>query len=206
MQHRDIWRGVDKLAEKHGISASRLATLAGLDATAFNKSKRVSKDGRLRWPSTESLSRALQAVGEGFSDFADLIDGSRGIPFRVLELHLASSPAHFDSEGQPAGLDWEVLHFPDRELPSGICALEVTNQDLEPIYRLGDRLIVSPQSPIRPKDRLVVKPVREAVFVGEVARKTDTRLSLRSLSSKEMIGSYPIADLAWIARILWVSQ
>ena len=62
MQHGDIWRGVDRLAHKHGMSPSRLAKLAGLDATAFNKSKRVSKTGRLRWPSTESLARALAAV------------------------------------------------------------------------------------------------------------------------------------------------
>ncbi|MEL6861954.1 MAG: helix-turn-helix transcriptional regulator, partial [Pseudomonadota bacterium] len=53
MQHGDIWRGLDELAARSGLSTSGLARLAGLDATAFNKSKRQSKDGRLRWPTTE---------------------------------------------------------------------------------------------------------------------------------------------------------
>ena len=63
MQHGDIWRGIDLLARNHGLSTSGLAKLAGLDATAFNKSQRLPKDGRPRWPSTESISRALDAVG-----------------------------------------------------------------------------------------------------------------------------------------------
>lgn len=62
MLHNDIWRGLDLLAEQNGLSVSGLARRAGLDATAFNKSKRTAKDGRPRWPSTESISRALVAV------------------------------------------------------------------------------------------------------------------------------------------------
>ena len=49
LSHRAIWDGVDALARRHGHSVSALAKLAGLDPTAFNVSKRVSKDGRERW-------------------------------------------------------------------------------------------------------------------------------------------------------------
>lgn len=206
MQHRDIWRGLDLLAEKHGLSASRLATLAGLDATAFNKSKRISKDGRLRWPSTESLACALQAVGERFSDFARLIDNDLGIPLRVLELHLAASSANMDARGTPIGEEWETLRFPGRDLSEDVYALEVTDTALQPIYHPGDRLIISPAAPIRSGDRVVVKPLKENVIVRSVGRKTDSRITLRSIVSGDEIGAYPVSDLAWIARIIWVSQ
>ena len=62
MRHSDMWKGLDLLAERHGLSASGLARAAGLDPTSFNKSKRVSRDGKARWPSTESVSRALEAL------------------------------------------------------------------------------------------------------------------------------------------------
>ena len=57
MRHTDIWKAVDALAERNGLSASGLARRAGLDPTAFNKSKRANADGSPRWLSTESLSK-----------------------------------------------------------------------------------------------------------------------------------------------------
>ena len=69
LSHRAIWDAIDALAERHGFSASGLARVAGLDATAFNRSKRVSKDGRERWPSTESIAKVLEATGESFDQF-----------------------------------------------------------------------------------------------------------------------------------------
>jgi orotate phosphoribosyltransferase len=71
--HDDIWAGIDRLAENYGYSASGLAKKAGLDPTSFNKSKRVSPDGKPRWPSTESLSKILAATDSTMSEFFDLI-------------------------------------------------------------------------------------------------------------------------------------
>ncbi len=53
LSHERVWAAIDALAERHSLSASGLAKRAGLDSTAFNKSKRRSNDGRPRWPSTE---------------------------------------------------------------------------------------------------------------------------------------------------------
>ncbi len=77
LQHADVWRGIDKLAAKHGLSASGLARRAGLDPTAFNPSKRITREGRPRWPSTESLSKILTVTGEPFVDFV-LLTGASG--------------------------------------------------------------------------------------------------------------------------------
>jgi len=73
--HTQIWQGIDRLASSFGYSPSGLARQAGLDPTSFNKSKRVSPDGKPRWPSTESISKVLAVTGATMSDFIALIDG-----------------------------------------------------------------------------------------------------------------------------------
>ena len=78
--HDQIWAGIDRLASSLGYSASGLAKQAGLDPTSFNKSKRVSPDGKPRWPSTESLSKVLAATGATMSDFISLVDGGAALP------------------------------------------------------------------------------------------------------------------------------
>jgi len=72
--HERIWRAVDLLAARHGLSTSGLARRAGLDPTTFNRSKRHSRSGRKRWPSTESIAKVLDATGTPFSEFAELVD------------------------------------------------------------------------------------------------------------------------------------
>lgn len=72
--HEDIWRGIDRLAGSFGYSPSGLAKQAGLDPTSFNKSKRISPDGKPRWPSTESISKILAVTGATLSDFISLMD------------------------------------------------------------------------------------------------------------------------------------
>ena len=78
LTHPQIWRAIDALAARHGTSPSGLARLAGLDPTTFNKSKRGAADGKLRWPSTESLSKVLGATGASLDEFMALVrEGGR---------------------------------------------------------------------------------------------------------------------------------
>jgi orotate phosphoribosyltransferase len=74
LTHAQIWQGLDRLAASNGYSASGLARAAGLDPTSFNKSKRISPDGKPRWLSTESLAKILAVTGNTMSDFIGLID------------------------------------------------------------------------------------------------------------------------------------
>jgi phage repressor protein C with HTH and peptisase S24 domain len=69
MTHEDLWRAIVKLAASRNMSCSGLAKFAGLDATTFNKSKRFSKYGQPRWPSTYSLAKVLNATGITMSEF-----------------------------------------------------------------------------------------------------------------------------------------
>lgn len=72
--HAQIWDGLDKLAVSRGLSPSGLAKRAGLDPTSFNKSKRISPDGKPRWPSTESLAKVLTVTDATMSELIGMID------------------------------------------------------------------------------------------------------------------------------------
>ena len=73
LTHDQVWTALDRLAERAGMSASGLAKKSGLDPTTFNKSKRVTADGRERWPSTESIAKALAAANSSIDGFVQLI-------------------------------------------------------------------------------------------------------------------------------------
>jgi phage repressor protein C with HTH and peptisase S24 domain len=72
--HTQIWAAIDGIAEARGMSVSALAKRAGLNATAFNRSKRVGRDGHMRWPSTETLSRILTVADMDLRALADIMD------------------------------------------------------------------------------------------------------------------------------------
>src|SRR5580698_10338602 len=80
LTHDQVWTALDRLAKRAGLSASGLARQSGLDPTTFNKSKRVTPDGRERWPSTESISKALAATASSIDSFVHLIgEAARGV-------------------------------------------------------------------------------------------------------------------------------
>jgi phage repressor protein C with HTH and peptisase S24 domain len=113
LSHDQIWTALDRLAERAGLSASGLAKQAGLDPTTFNKSKRVTSDGRERWPSTESVARALDATSSSIDSFVQLIGTAqtvRSVP--LLGLAQAGSAGAFDDGGFPAGKGWSETNLP----------------------------------------------------------------------------------------------
>src|ERR1700754_4787747 len=158
LTHNQIWGAVDRLAERYGYSPSGLAKAAGLDATTFNPSKRTTADGRLRWPSSESLAKILEATGASMDEFATLLTKkpkqiTRTVP--LIGLAQAGSGGYFDDGGFPVGSGWDEIKFP--EMNDDAYALEVSGNSMEPLYRKGDVLIVSPSAKIKKGDRVVVK-------------------------------------------------
>ena len=205
MRHGQVWRGIDLLAEKNGLSASGLARLAGLDPTSFNPSKRESKDGRPRWPSTESISRALDAVGAGMDDFAALVEGNRGPTAPLIGFAQAGADGFFDDGGFPAGSGWDEVRFPGLG-DEPVYALEISGDSMEPAYREGDRIIVSPGAQVRKGDRVVAKTVEGEVMAKVLGRQTERQVELLSLNPDHPVRTFPPGEILWLARILWVSQ
>lgn len=207
--HGAIWNGIDALAQRHGISVSALARLAGLDATAFNVSKRISKDGRERWPSTESLSKILDATGESFDSFlagGTFLRQSLTIPsVPLLGLAEAGTGGFFDSAGFPAGQGWDEIALPSPS-DSGVYALEVHGDSMVPLYREGDRIVVSPTEQVRRGDRVVVKTRDGEVMAKILARQTGKQIELHSINPAYPPRIFNLSDIEWMARIIWASQ
>ena len=115
LTHNQIWTAIDRLAARAKLTPSGLAKKAGLDPTTFNKSKRVTPEGRPRWPSTEFVAKALQATTTKFDTFVTLItDGGKSAMHNVPVIGFAQAGAggYFDDGGFPLGKGWEEIAFP----------------------------------------------------------------------------------------------
>lgn len=206
MRHADIWNGLDALAARHDLTPSGLAKAAGLDATAFNKSKRQSADGsRLRWPSTESISRVLDVVGASWEDFVALAEGRQGRAVQLIGLAQAGDGGFFDDAGFPVGAGWDEISFPGLG-EDDVYALEITGDSMAPVYRAGDRIVVSPDADWRTGDRVVVKMKDGEVLAKQLGRVTSNKVELISLNPAYPPREAPRSDVSWIARIVWASQ
>ena len=208
LTHNAIWRGIDLLAAKNQFSASGLAKRAGLDPTTFNKSKRTTKQGKPRWPSTESLSKILEATQTSMPDFVALLDeggaGAGGAARRMRCVRLTQAEREdgtFDSAGFPRqGGPWEDIELPASE--GGLYAIEVDRDVAPPVLRSGDVIVVSPESSVRRHDRVVAKLKGGEVEFGVFLRRTAQRLSLGSFTGAGEDKALPVGEVAWQARIV----
>ena len=204
-RHGDIWRAIDRMAAQNGLSTSGLAKAAGLDPTSFNKSKRIGRGGTPRWPGTESIAKVLEAVDATLGDFSALMEGGGGRRIPVIGLARAGGGGYFDDAGFPTGAGWEEIVCPDIDDPDAY-GLEITGDSMEPVFRAGAIVIVSPGSRIRRGDRVVVKTRDGEVMAKELVRRTARRIELKSVNRARRDPVLAANDVAWLARILWVSQ
>jgi phage repressor protein C with HTH and peptisase S24 domain len=214
LTHDNIWHAIDRLANTFGYSTSGLAKQAGLDPTSFNKSKRFSPEGKPRWPTTESISLILDATGATMSDFLSLMDPDNSLApsaikagyIPLIGFAKAGTKGYFDEDGYPAGDSWDEIKLPDSGDLPGSYALEVNGDSMEPLYRAGDILVISPEAKIRKGDRVVVRTVKGEVMAKELVKKSSAKIELKSLNPDHDNRTIPANDVSWIARIMWVSQ
>jgi phage repressor protein C with HTH and peptisase S24 domain len=208
LTHAQIWTAIDRLAARAGLSASGLAKKAGLDPTTFNKSKRITPDGRARWPSTESVAKSLAATDTSVETFIALISETprpitQAVP--LIGFAEAGSRGYFDDGGFPVGKGWDEIAFPSVN-DEHAYALEISGNSMEPAFRKGDVIVVSPAAPTRRGDRVVVKTKDGEVMVKQLARKTAKTIELHSLNPDHPARTLAMADVLWVARIMWASQ
>ena len=214
LSHDQVWAAIDALAERHSLSASGLAKRAGLDSTAFNKSKRHSADGRPRWPSTESLAKIMDATGASLDELLDVMGaarvaarsmGARVPAIPLLGFAQAGAGGFFDDAGFPVGQGWEMIDFPHS--PSdGSYALKVQGNSMLPLYRDGDVLIVQPGATVRRGDRVVVRTAGGEVMAKVLVRQSSGQIELLSLNPDHPNRQLAAGEVEWIARIVWASQ
>ncbi len=213
LSHDRVWAAIDALAERYSLSASGLAKRAGLDSTAFNKSKRLAADGRPRWPSTESLAKIMEATGASLDEFMALLDGrpdGDALPQQRPTVPLvgfaqAGAGGFFDDAGFPLGHGWDLIELPAQSTANSY-ALKVHGDSMLPLYRNGDVLIVEPGASVRKGDRVVVKTSGGEVMAKVLERQTAQSILLVSLNPQHPNRDIPAAEVEWVARIVWASQ
>lgn len=213
LSHERIWSAIDALAAQHRLSPSGLARRAGLDPTTFNKSKRSAVDGRARWPSTESLAKILDATGTTLDSFTVLVGGPSPLRARsgvatvpLLGFAQAGANGYFDDSGFPVGQGWDEIALPPGGTEDAVYALEVSGQSMQPLYRDGDVVIVSPGAAIRRGDRVVARTRDGEVMVKILQRRTARTIELASVNPDFPDRQFAVEEIEWLARILWASQ
>lgn len=105
----------------------------------------------------------------------------------------------FDDDGHPTGGGWDELLYPDLGDPDAY-ALEIEGKSFEPVYRAGDRIIISPAAKVRPGSRVVLRTkkgdVHCRVYLGE--GKSGMRFSRLN---GEAAPTIPAAEVKWVHAV-----
>ncbi|MCL2469694.1 MAG: helix-turn-helix transcriptional regulator [Alphaproteobacteria bacterium] len=207
LQHATLWNAIDRLAEKHGLSASGLAKKAGLSATLFNPSKRTGHK-RNHWPSTESIAAILRATGTSLDDFIALTElqkrPSTKIPF--LALSEARQKGFFSMEdGSPEIAKWDEIPIPSSQDPRAF-ALEITGRSLEPVYRDGTIVILAPEERPRRGDRVGVLTRKGEILIRKLGREGAQKIELSPFNPDRPPETLAREDIFWLYRVTWASQ
>lgn len=199
--HDDIWTAIDRLAEAHGLSPSGLARQAGLDATAFNRSKRISPNGKPRWPSTESLAKILDVTNSTMSDLLDLMDGKDIAPRSIpLLSYTALRSGRLSSEKGTVAL---AVSY---NIGDDAFAVHMEDNRLSPLFRRDALLIADQVSRAKADDRILFY-LKKGGLKGGIVKSLQRRnytILVPGDNFEESV--FPESNIEWIARILWSSH
>lgn len=222
LTHSLIWAAIDALAQKHGYSTAGLAKRAGLDSTTFNRSKRISPEGKMRWPSTESISLILAATGETTTNFLELGEDALrssgivppsqnrsdfvGVPVIPLDkMHITEA---FDLNGHPLGDGWKMIELPPLQGkgPNRLYGVRVIGDAYLPTYRPNDILMCQPFVRLRAGMRALLLRRDRTLLLGEVTDVKGDTIHLTTLDTDRKAQKVALGDCALTAQIQWLSQ
>ena len=207
MKYETIWSAVDNLAKALSMTPSGLAKKSGLDSTTFNRSKRIRPDGKKRWPSLDSINKVLEYCNISFEEFYNYGDNYDGhsniqtIPFARLSNNVIPS---YQEDNAPDTTNWESIAFPIGT--NSAYALEIDTVEYEPVYKKGSTVLLLKNSEIRHGDRIAVFFNDGSKVLAEFMHRKPQTIELLSLKKSENEISVKIDDIAYINRIVWVSQ
>lgn len=188
LSHDTIWQAIDRLAQNHNLSPSGLARMAGLDATIFNPSKRVKANGRPRWPSTESISKILQATNT--PPWLFFLP-----PFEELETRsLATGQINAN----------EKLSVTE-QMSSSLHLVQLDHSRLSPCYDQGDLLLLSMERPLATGDIITTCTINNELMIYRFQKESLTHLYLINLERQQPF-LLQKSRLSWWAKILWVAK
>ena len=181
-------------AERHGFEYFRHGTLS-LYAAFNTKTGEVLGKTATRHTSAEFVAFLGTVAGNG--------GALRRIP--VIGYAQAGVKGFFDEAGFPTGAGWDELLFPELgDLHA--YALEISGDAMIPVYRDGDTVVVSPEANLRRGDRVVLRTNAGEVMAKQLARKGNKKIVLLSLNDAHPDHVFAVEDVAFVHRIVWVSQ
>ena len=84
--------------------------------------------------------------------------------------------------------------------------MEIEIDSIESTYLAGDKIVVSPTVQVHRGDRVVAKTHAGDEMAKVLGRQNQSKVELLSLNPEHAPREFKLADVAWIARIMWVSQ
>ena len=207
MKYEEVWEAVDKLARQNGLSPSGLAKKAGLDATTFNKSKRIRPDGKKRWPSLDSINKILEVTNTSFEDFYNFSTSEESVEFRNFIPYTKFSKLKKLNAFKKSSVDtssWNHLKFPDYS--DDLYAVDIDVSDYEPFYRPSSIIAVAKNSEIRRGDRVLVILNDGRTLFKEFTKRTASAVELADIFNQDELDIIKIRDIKIINRIVWASQ
>ena len=214
LKHTGIRRAIDLMAGQHGLTASGLARKAGLDPTTFNKSKRVTASGRCRWPSTESVAKALEAVDATLDDFVSFVhengneenrNGRTPHAIPVAAQSQAAVASAFGDTGEPRGGIWHRRQIPEISDPDAY-AIAVEGDAYRPVLRDGALVVAAPQANMHQGDRIVVRLASAEIILAELVGRSEERIVIKPLCGDGENQALTIDEIAAMHRIVWAEQ
>ena len=199
--HEEIWTAIDRLAKAHGYSTSGLAKKSGLDPTTFNKSKRITADGKPRWPSTESLAKILSATEATLMDLISFIENTS-----IDTKKKAPNLPHYElgAEGLKRLNQNPITSY--IQTTSDSYALTLTTAQWSPLYKKGTTLIVEPTRVAETDDILFIETHGGDIFIMSFDQEHENHLALNAVVLNEPDRQIAKTDIARYAKILWASQ
>jgi phage repressor protein C with HTH and peptisase S24 domain len=209
LSHETVWAAIEAVARMRGLSLSALAVKAGLDATAFNRSKRRGPVGRAHWPSMETIAKVLVAAEVDFPTFAALAAGQGAKPqvdIPVVPYALIDDPDLFDAEGRPRpSRKWDYTPFPGAV--DALFGVLIEGDSHSPLYHEGDVILVAPGHALKRGDKVFLKTRPDGFMLGSFFKRSKTTVDIHGFTQK---GGSPIKvpheTIMWTGRIVWASQ
>ena len=208
LTHENLWTAIDTLARMNGFSTSGLAKKAGLDPTIFNKSKRISVDGRLHWPTTESIAKILGVNNSSFGQFASIIHNKAGqgdyINLPQAKLSGLQGKASFINPNGHIDPDLRIKHTDSTGIDCQSFMVKINTNSYAPMFEKKSSVIATTNGGVRKSDIAIIALTSGSSIIAKIHKLSSHIVEIISLEESNETHSIILnKDILWMARILY---
>ena len=91
-------------------------------------------------------------------------------------------------------------------VPQDARTIEVFGNGMLPLYRHGDRLIVSESAPLRVGDRVIMRTVSFGITGGTLVHRDKRAIAIHQGGRARRDLLVPVAEVEFLGRVIWASQ